>query len=323
MIDTIIELELIVEDFYMRNKKIKVNYFELICKNKQTNNIINFDIDLFFSKISDIALENRVKTYKDDHIRLESFERTKYKGKEYRLLVFNRLSDNNVPKKSKFSSRPELIDLSNDEYIDQECGIVFDVDKSLMLVQAGANSINVKAISEYFLSFYPNDIDTEIEIEINPIVGPNVIDKIRSRQIFRKIEVKLSNVYHDSVLAEDTESKSLIDAFRNCQDSGGNTYKFELSMGYDRRNYLKSDYVIALLKDLIKNRIYISKAEFTSPADVVDEETTVLNFFEINLSDEIVISIRPRMPIPMVTLLDEMLKTIHKRNEYLCQYRER
>ena len=302
----------------MRNKKIKVNYFKLICRDKQSNNIISFDIDLFFRTISDVALEHRVKNYKDDHIRLESFERTIYEEREYRLLIFNRLSDSNVPKKSKFSSRPELINLLNDEYIDQECGIVYDVDSSVMLVQAGANSINIKAIAEYFLSFYPNE-GMDIEVEINPVIGPNVIDKIKSRQVFRKVEVKLSNVYYDSALAEDTESKALIDAFKTCQESGGNTYKFELSMGYDRRNYLKSDYVISLLKDLIKNRHYIGKAEFTSPSDMVDEETTVLNFFEINLSDEIVISISPRMPIPMITLLDEMLKTIHKRNEYLCQ----
>ena len=32
----------------MRNKKIKVNYFKLICRDKQSNNIISFDIDLFF-----------------------------------------------------------------------------------------------------------------------------------------------------------------------------------------------------------------------------------------------------------------------------------
>ena len=93
----------------MRNKKIKVNYFKLICRDKQSNNIISFDIDLFFRTISDVALEHRVKNYKDDHIRLESFERTIYEEREYRLLIFNRLSDSNVPKNQSLVVDPNLL----------------------------------------------------------------------------------------------------------------------------------------------------------------------------------------------------------------------
>lgn len=136
--------------------------------------------------------------------------------------------------------------------------------------------------------------------------------------MFRKIIIKLNHIEMNTSLAERTESELLVNSFKSCQSIHSTTGLIEFSMGYNRKDNLDVNSTLQLVTDLEKNKNLVDKAEFyMRKSESDDEEVTVLNFLQINLSDVLELEVVPREPVSYKAVIKEMIDKMKKRDSYL------
>lgn len=306
----------------MISKYITIYYFDLKCTTKgDKGNIVDvkFDINDYLHDISQTKISERARDIKGDKARLEDFDLLLYKDKKYHSIVFSRLSEFNTLRKATLDKNSEGIELKENEYIDKQCSIIYDNESEVIVVQNNIGALTYKGIGEYLTKTYKNG---EYNFELIPILAPKVVDRIKAKKMFRRVRIKLDNITQYSILDEETKSSVMISVFKNCQKTGARTGVIDLSMSYDKKNNLNSNEIIELVDDLTRNQEYVGKAEFIMrKEDADEEEMTVLNFLQINLADKINIEIQPRKPLSSAYVLDQMVKKVYARDDYLRQSR--
>ena len=306
----------------MQKKLIRIYYYELECTKKDENGKIeriDFDIDIFLREIDALLLQERVVEYQGDYTRLENFYYPKENSSSLVALVFNRMSDFNTLRKSKLNERSESIPLEDNEYIDKECSIVYNLDLKILAIQNNRGALTARGVEQYLSQKYG---DGKYEFKLNPVVSPNVIEAIKNQRLFRKVIIKLSHIGRYTQLATGTKSELLVNIFKSCQTSHSTTGVMELSMGYNRKDNLDVDSTLELVSDLERNKDLVDRADFyMRKSESDDEETTVLNFLQINLSDVIELEVVPREPVSYKTVIKEMVDKMKKREEYLRSLR--
>ena len=94
-------------------------------------------------------------------------------------------------------------------------------------------------------------------------------------------------------------------------------------MGYNRKDNLDVNSTLQLVTDLEKNKNLVDKSEFyMRKNESDDEETTVLNFLQINLFDVLELEVVPRKPVLHQSIIKEMIDKMKKREGYLRSLRE-
>lgn len=307
----------------MQKKLVKAYYYELECTKKDKNGkkmLIDFDIDVFLRDIEKIPLEKRVIEYQGDYTRLETFYYPKECNDSLVALVFNRMSDFNTLRKSKLNERSESIPLEDNEYIDKECSVVYNLDLKVLAIQNNRGALTARGVEQYLSQKYR---DGKYEFQLKPVVSPNVVEAIKHKKLFRKIVIKLNNIGKYTQLAEGTKSELLISSFKSCQSIHSTTGLMEFSMGYNRKDNLDVNSTLQLVTDLEKNKNLVDKAEFyMRKNESDDEETTVLNFLQINLFDVLELEVVPRKPVLHQSIIKEMIDKMKKREGYLRSLRE-
>lgn len=260
-------------------------------------------------------MEQRVIEYQGDYARLEDFYYPRGYTNTLVAIEFNRMSDFNTLRKSKLNQRSESIPLDDNEYIDKECSILYNLNLNILAIQNNKGALTAKGIEQYLSQKYSNG---EYEFKLKPIVAPNVIDLIKKQKMFRKIIIKLNHIEMNTSLAEGTESELLVNSFKSCQSIHSTTGLIEFSMGYNRKDNLDVNSTLQLVTDLEKNKNLVDKAEFyMRKSESDDEEVTVLNFLQINLSDVLELDVVPREPVSYKAIIKEMIDKMKKRDSYL------
>lgn len=307
----------------MQKKLIRIYYYELECTKKDENGKIvriDFDIDVFLRDIDALPLQERVVEYQGSYTRLENFYYPKESSSSLVALVFNRMSDFNTLRKSKLNERSESIPLKDNEYIDKACSIVYNLDLKILAIQNNKGALTARGVEHYLSQKYG---DGKYEFKLSPVVSPNVIEAIKKQKLFRKVVIKLNHIGRYTELAKGTTSTILFNTFESCQASHSPVGVLQLSMEHNRKDNLDVDSTLELVSDLERNKDLVDKADFyMRKNESDDEETTVLNFLQINLSDVIKLEVVPREPVSYKSVIKEMVDKMKMREEYLRSLRK-
>lgn len=308
----------------MQKRRIRVYYYVLECTKKDERGKIisrNFDVDVFLKNIDEIPLAERVIKNQDDYARLEYFFYPKGNENSMVALVFNRMSDFNTLRKSKFDEFSESIPLEENEYIDKTCSVVYDFKLNLLAMQNNLGAITARGIEQYLAQKYKGG---EYEFRLIPVVSPGAVEAIKKQRLFRGFSFTLKGIGSNTKLAEGTESELLIDSFRNSQKMGSPTTKIEYSMGNKRKDNLNIEFLLKLIPDLQRNKDLVDKAEFYIRKNESDDgETTILNLFQAHLSDFIELEVVPRQPVSPKEVIKKVIDKVKKKEDYIRSLREK
>jgi hypothetical protein len=122
-----------------------------------------------------------------------------------------KLRETNIPGKKRIGTPKEDLELQDDEYIGEFVTVVFDQTFCTVAVQSNLYSLNTNQVEIFLTEMrrrYKELIGepdaTPLNIELNPIIDTSKIESIGNADIFRKINIRGSNVMADAMAVSGT-----------------------------------------------------------------------------------------------------------------------
>lgn len=208
-----------------------------------------------------------------------------------------KLRENNIPPKKRLGDPKEDLLLEDDEYIGEFVTIVYDETFHTVAVQSNLYSLNINQVERFFTELrrrhkqlVGQPDQTPLHVELKPIVDTEKINMIGNADIFRKINIRGSNIMADAM----ARSGTLGEVSEVLGRASGITFELTISMGTaPKAESLDADLIQEIiegfnqLEDVEKPKVEIAAREdIESPVEVVNLLTPRLtNIIRLHLEN--------------------------------------
>ncbi|MEH6892503.1 DUF6731 family protein [Bacillus sp. JJ864] len=289
----------------MTVKRVRFNYFtinlvpDVIPPNMQGRNLeAPWDMTTLLDYLS--VMQNPLDCVVNVREYIAEFDRhTIIYDERARVYSFQigKLRENDIPPKKRIGDPKEDLILQDDEYIGEFVTIVFDPTFCTVAVQSNLYSLNISQV-EIFLTELRNrykqligEVDQiPLNVELHPIVDTAKVDTIGNADIFRKINIKGSNIMADAM----AQNGTLGEVSEIIGRANGINFELTISLGTaPKAESLDSELIqeiidgFSQLGDENKPKIEITAREdIESPVEVVNLLTPRLtNVIDLHLEN--------------------------------------
>lgn len=261
---------------------IKIYYYYPIVREENVIKVV--DIAYILRQLTGVKTEERISKYgEEENLQLKIVK--KVNNSTFWELGFLRNSKDSVYKTTLRDSTTEAERLEDDEYIGQECCLIYDEKTKVISLQNNRKSASFKGISEFIRKFD----DLNKNIELLPIVYRKEFSEISDNELvsYRNLKISFADISMVNKLAEEDSKESVIKLSAISKDFGGLSGTIELSAGRAKdksvdKNTLKE--IVGFFKKH-KNQARGLKVKMQDPDTV-----KVIDLIENKLNDTIKIN---------------------------------
>ncbi|MPQ44543.1 DUF6731 family protein [Clostridium tarantellae] len=282
----------------MANKKIKLYYFYGIIRDENNNKKLA-KLSTLLKYLDSISSAERVQEYGEGNMQLKKMNYDKEKQR-WELCFLRNIID--APFITKLDDNTEVAEaLDEDEFIGQECCMIFDEKTQVIILQNNRVSISFSAISK-FLSEY-----TEEKIDLFPIVYEDKYCTISDDEgiEYKSIVIGYTDISNLIQLSEGENEESIKAILKYGNSLSALSGKIEFGVGRTK-GYLVKEKLKKVVNFFKKNK----NATTSLKVKMFDNDNIrILDLISNKLNDSIEISVTKNDP----KAFDKILYNMHSR----------
>lgn len=287
----------------MSNKKIKVNYFypTIKCTNLIGEEEIKIvSLELILENLIDKPVEERVLILGEDNVQLKTI--IKNNDNRWELSFLKNSKDTYFISKLE-DENAQAETLEEDEFIGQECCMIYDIKNYVVALQSNMKSISSNSLASFFNKFTSKKIrfiPLTLKEQYNNISDDPGID-------YRSIILNYVNIDEINRIANDEGIESIINLAKISNNLEAVSGKIELGVSRNKSKFLNKN----KLKDIVgffKNHPTLTRG---LKVKVYENDTIrLIDLIDNKVQSEITISISVDDPKTFTKILNPM-------NDYL------
>lgn len=275
----------------MAKKKIKVHYYYPITEVTDSNNknrICIRSLEEILEKLSVMDMKERVYLLDDDdNIQLKKVE--KKEGKDKWELCFLKNTKDSFFKGKLEEDTESAEELDEDEFIGQECCMIYDTKSNVICLQNNVRSISYSRLASFFNKFI-DEFKLKNRLKLSVITLKKEYCEIIEDGCaeYRSVVLNFTDVKKMKELAEKSDKKSVKKLVEISNSLGALQGKIELSVGRKKDHFLTKH----SLKD-ISDFFKINKLSSSIKVKVYENDTIrLIDLVNDKLNDEFEIEVR-------------------------------
>jgi len=300
-------------------RKIRLEYYEVVCKNKEDEVNVpdrRFDLNLWIDRAARLSLEARTYDYFEEQARLDKFWYDK--ETDFWFLNFIRLRETNIPNKASIDKEAEPLVLEEDEFIGEDANALYDERIGVLTLQRNRYSLGVQGIEEYLNLIWNSDEQT---IYLRPICPINLQQKTMRAKNYRKFTIRFADIQNRNLDSDARRPfKKIFDSMREYEAVNA---EITITMGYNKNDSLDINTVHETINDINRNRGVVVKAE-VGIKENEDTNVEVIDLFSDKMHDFIFVYLEKRESLASEYVAAQMTnRYIESRGTIMEALRER
>ncbi|HHY0049425.1 TPA: DUF6731 family protein [Clostridioides difficile] len=276
----------------MGSKTIKVFYYYPIIKTVDTfrkERIILYDLNSVLEKLKNLNVEDRVfKLTDEENIQLKLIEK---ENENKWKLGFLKNSKDSIFKSKLEEVVKEAESLDDDEFIGQECCMIYDKETGVISLQNNRKSVSFKNISSFMNEFIEKYHNGE-NIELYPITLKPEYSNISDLDTinYKSISLSFLDISEIKMLAREESIESVESIAKMSNNLEALSGKIELSVGWNKNRFLEKINLREIVS-FFKRHPKLTRGIKVKSYDYDKDEIRVIDLIENKLYDEFSITV--------------------------------